>query len=440
MSFREQSTIEAQVAENNLKKNQARPLEGIPIAIKDNLDLTGEITTAGSKILSNYRAVFTATAVQRLRDAGAIIIGKTNLDEFAMGGSTENSAFHPTHNPWDIDCVPGGSSGGSAVTVAAGHVPVALGSDTGGSVRQPAAFCGVVGVKPTYGRVSRSGLIALASSLDVIGPLTRTVADAARVYEIIAGPDRDDATTVDRPVEPIQPLLTGDIKGLRIGLPKEFFGDGVDKKIAQTIKVAADALSKLGAEISDVTVPRAPLGLPTYYVILPAEASANLARYDGIRYGQSADDVQNLIDLYAASRDRGFGPEVKRRIMIGTYVLSAGYADRYYRQAVRVRNLLLEDFHQVFDTVDVLLTPTSPIQPFKLGSRIDDPLQMYMTDLLTVPANLAGLPAMSIPAGLVDGLPVGLQLMADRWNEAAMFRVAYAFEQATDWHNQHPPR
>jgi len=439
LSFRGQAVTEAARSDERIKEGTVRSLEGIPIALKDNLDLVNETTTAGSKILENYKAVVTATAVKRLEDAGAIIIGKTNLDEFAMGGSTENSAYGPSKNPWDLTKVPGGSSGGSAVAVAAGHVPVALGSDTGGSVRQPAGFCNIVGFKPTYGRVSRNGLIALASSLDQIGPFTRSVRDAAKVYEVIAGHDSADATTADRPVEPITIPKGAEVKGLRVGLPKEFFGAGVEPGVRQATEAAAKTFERLGATVVETSIPHAPLGLATYYVILPAEASSNLARYDGIRYGLSASDAKHLIERYATSRDRGFGPEVKRRIMIGTYVLSAGYADAYYHQAVRVRNLLREEFHRAFDTVDVLLTPTSPTPAFGLGARTDDPLAMYMADLLTVPANLADLPALSLPGGFVDGLPVGIQLMAKRWDEPTLFRAAAAFEDATDFHLQHPP-
>lgn len=439
LSFRESALTEAAAADERRTAGQARPLEGIPIALKDNLDVANEPTTAGSKILEQYRAVVTATAVQRLQAAGAIIIGKTNLDEFAMGGSTENSAFYPAKNPWDVTKVPGGSSGGSAVTVAAGHVPAALGSDTGGSVRQPAGFCNIVGFKPTYGRVSRSGLIALASSLDQIGPFTRSVRDAATIYEVIAGHDPADATTSNRPVEPIMLPAGLSIKGLRVGLPKEFYGAGVDAGVRAATEAAAKTFEQLGATLVETSIPHAPLGLATYYVILPAEASSNLARYDGIRYGLSADDAKQLIERYATSRDRGFGPEVKRRIMIGTYVLSSGYTDAYYHQAVRVRNVIREEFHRAFDAVDVLLTPTSPTPAFPLGARTDDPLAMYMADLLTVPANLADLPAISLPGGFVDGLPVGIQLMAKRWDEPTLFRVAAAFEDATDFHTKRPP-
>ncbi len=439
ISFREERALaDAAAADARRAAGQAGSLTGVPIALKDNLDIAGEPTTAGSKILETYQAVFSATVVTRLQAAGAVVIGKTNLDEFAMGSSTENSAFTPTRNPWNTEYVPGGSSGGSAATVAAGHVPAALGSDTGGSIRQPASFCGLVGMKPTYGRVSRYGLIALASSLDQIGPFTRSVRDAALVYDAIAGPDDRDATADQKPFQPISPTLTSDVRGLRIGLPKEFFGAGVDADIAAAITAAADVYRQRGATIVDVSIPHAPVALATYYVIQPAEASSNLARFDGIRYGHADRSAESLIERYAQSREQGFGAEVKRRIMMGTYVLSAGYADAYYRQAVRVRALLAEEFHRVFDEVDVLLTPTSPIKPFKVGDRASDPLQMYLADLLAVPANLAGIPAMSIPAGMSDGLPIGLQLLAKRWDEATMFRAALGFEEATEWHTMHP--
>lgn len=415
------------------------PLDGIPIAVKDNMTISGEIATAASKMLEQYQAVETATVIQKLQAAGAIIIGKTNLDEFAMGASTENSAYHVTHNPWDPNVVPGGSSGGSAVAVASGHVPAALGSDTGGSIRQPAGFCNVVGMKPTYGRVSRSGLIALASSLDQIGPFARTVEDTALMYSIIAGRDEKDATTSSQPIDDVINGIGDGVKGLRIGLPKEFFAAGLDSKVAKVVEDACAVLKKAGAEITEVSLPHAPQALATYYIILPAEASSNLARYDGVRYGTSVRDGKNLYDMYAKSRGQGFGPEVKRRIMIGTFVLSSGYSDAFYHQALRVRAALTEEFHQVFDQVDVLLTPTSPTVPFPLGARSADPLQMYLADLYTVPANLANIPAMSLPGGFVDGLPVGIQLMAKQWDEATMFRVGHTYQQLTDWHTKTPP-
>lgn len=439
LRVREQVLDEAQRVDARLAAGEdLRPLDGVTLAVKDNLTLRGEETTAASKVLAGYRGVATATAVDRLRAQGALIVGKTNLDEFAMGASTENSAFHPTKNPWNTNVVPGGSSGGSAVAVAAGDAVLAIGSDTGGSIRQPASFCNVVGMKPTYGRISRYGLIALASSLDQIGPFARTVEDAARVYQAMAGVDDHDATTSDQPVEDVLAGLGQSITGVRIGIPKEFFGSGVDPQVATTVMTAANVYASLGAKLVDVSLPLAPQALATYYIIQPAEASSNLARYDGIRFGPSVRTKAGLEQVYRQSREQGFGTEVKRRIMIGTFVLSAGYADAYYHQANRVRHMLREEFDRVFDEVDVLLTPTSPTVAFPLGARTQDPLTMYLADLLTVPANLANIPAMSIPGGFIDGLPVGVQLMAREWNEAVLFRTGHAYQQVTDWHRRLP--
>lgn len=440
LAVRQVALEEAKATDDRLAAGESlRPLEGVPMAIKDNLVTEGERTTAGSKILEPYHGTYTATAVQRLRDAGAVILGKTNLDEFAMGASTENSAYQPTRNPWNKELVPGGSSGGSAVAVAGGMAVASIGSDTGGSIRQPAAFTNLVGFKPTYGRISRYGLIALASSLDQIGPFARTVADVATVYQAIAGRDDNDATTSPKPVDDLTAAMKLPATGLRVGLPKEFFGEGVDPKIAAVVQAAAKQFEQLGATLIDVSVPHAPQGLATYYIILPAEASSNLARFDGIRYGLSVREGQNLSELYRQTRDRGFGPEVKRRIMIGTFALSAGYADAYYHQANRVRAVLREEFHQAFDQVDILLTPTSPMLPFPFGAKSNDPLQMYLADLLTVPANLANIPAMSLPGGFADGLPVGIQLMSREWDEATLFRAAAAYQGATDWHTKIAP-
>lgn len=416
-----------------------RPLDGVVMAVKDNLCLQGEIVTAASKILENYTAVTTSTAVSRLQAAGALVVGKTNLDEFAMGASTENSAYQATKNPWNTALVPGGSSGGSVVAVASEQTLVAVGSDTGGSVRQPAALTNVVGLKPTYGRVSRFGLLSLASSLDQIGPVAHSVADAAALYQLMAGQDDHDATTSFHAVENVSSALTKPIKNLRIGVPKEFFGDGVEPGVTKVVEAAADVFRQLGATVVEVSVPHAREALPAYYIIQPAETSSNLARYDGIRYGMSQRDGQGLEGIYRQTRDRGFGPEVKRRIMIGTFVLSAGYADAYYHQANRVRAMLREEFEQVFETVDVLLTPTSPTTAFPLGAKTEDPLTMYLADLLTVPANLANIPAMSLPGGFSDGLPVGIQLLAKEWNEAAIFQAGHAFQTVTDWHTKTPP-
>lgn len=440
LRLRGQAQTEAAEVDRRIATGEPmRALEGVPIATKDNLCLAGEPVTAASRILEPYRAVYTATAVARLQAAGAIVVGQTNLDEYAMGASTENSAYQPTRNPWRHDLVPGGSSGGSAAAVATNMVVAALGSDTGGSIRQPAAFCNVVGVKPTYGRVSRYGLIALASSLDQIGPLTRNIDDAMAVYRTMAGYDDDDATSQDRPVNEGWDTIDQPISGLRIGLPKEYFATGVDPRIAATVQAAARELEKLGAKLTEVSIPHAPDGLATYYIILPAEASSNLARYDGIRYGLSDRSGKVLYDVYAQSRGQGFGPEVKRRITIGTFSLSAGYSEAYYKQAVRVRNLIREEFHRVFDQVDVLLGPVSPTLPFPLGARTQDPLTMYQADLLTVPVNLAEIPALSLPAGFIEDLPVGLQLMGKKWDEATIFRVARAYQGVTDWHTRRPP-
>lgn len=437
---RGQATSEADAADQRLATGAApRSLEGVPVALKDNLMIEGEVTTAGSKILEHYQAVYTATAVSRLQAAGAIVLGKTNLDEFAMGASTENSALGKTRNPWNPALVPGGSSGGSTAAVAAGQSFVALGSDTGGSIRQPASFCGVVGMKPTYGRVSRYGLMALASSLDQIGPISRNVEDAARVYEVIAGADPADMTTRPEAVPDVLASLRAGIQDLRIGLPKEFFGPGVDPAVVSVIDEARKVFEKLGATVTEVSIPHAPQGLATYYILQPAEASSNLARYDGIRYGLSRRERGTLEGIYRDTRAHGFGAETKRRIMIGTFVLSSGYADAYYHHAHRVREVITEEFHQAFDQVDILLTPTAPTPPFSLGAKTQDPLMMYLADLLTVPASLAGIPALSQPAGLVDGRPVGLQLMAGSGEEVTLFRAAQAFEQATDWHTRRPP-
>lgn len=437
---RPEAEAEAAAVDQRLASGkELRPLDGVPIAVKDNMSLRGEVTTAASKILEPYRGVLTATAVARLQAAGAIVIGKTNLDEFAMGASTENSAFQSTKNPWDTTLVPGGSSGGSAVAVAAGMAVAGIGSDTGGSIRQPASFCNVVGVKPTYGRVSRYGLFALSSSLDQIGPFARTVEDAAAVYQAMAGQDDCDPTSSTAEVGNISTRLSTSIADLRIGLPKEFFGQGVDPAVAKAVEDAAKVLTTLGAKISEVSIPHAPDGLATYYIIQPAEASSNLARYDGIRYGLSVRDGSELIDIYRRTRAQGFGAEVQRRIMIGTFALSAGYADAYYGHATRVRAVLREEFHQVFDQVDLLLAPTSPTLPFALGAKTQDPLTMYLADLLTVPANLANIPAMSLPGGFINGLPVGIQLMAREWDEVTMFRAAYAYQGATNWHTMVPP-
>jgi aspartyl-tRNA(Asn)/glutamyl-tRNA(Gln) amidotransferase subunit A len=415
----------------------ASPLCGIPVALKDVLCVQDVPTTAASRILSGFLPPYTATAVQRLFNAGAVCVGKTNCDEFAMGSSNENSAFGPVGNPWDVERVPGGSSGGSAATVSAGSVPYALGTDTGGSIRQPAALCGVVGFKPTYGRVSRYGLIAFASSLDQIGPLTRTVEDNALVYSVIAGPDPRDSTC--EPVEVDDPLQTLDrgVEGMRLGVPKEYFGAGIDAEVRASVEQALGVLEGLGATLHDVSLPSTEVALSTYYIIAPAECSSNLARYDGVRYGLRV-ERPSLTDMYMDTRDTGFGAEVKRRVMLGTYALSSGYYDAYYRKAQKVRTLIANEFAAVFDSVDALVSPTSPTVAFTMGDR-DDPLSMYMCDVVTLPANLAGLPGISVPCGFIDSLPVGLQVLAPRFQDSRVFRIAHAYEQATGWHTARSP-
>jgi aspartyl-tRNA(Asn)/glutamyl-tRNA(Gln) amidotransferase subunit A len=422
---------EARESDARRSDGQAGPLEGLPVAIKDNLATAGLETGCGSSILDGYEPQRDATVVARLRNAGAIVLGKTNLDEFAMGSSTEYSKHGPTRNPWDTSRVPGGSSGGSAVAVAVRMVPVALGSDTGGSVRQPAAFCGVVGLKPTYGRVSRYGLVAFGSSLDQVGPLTRSVSDAARLLEILAGPDPRDATSSSRPVEPYTESCGRGVAGLRIGLPREYFGSGLDGEVAGAVRSAADALGREGACIEEVSLPHSRFAIPTYYVLATAEASSNLARYDGVRYGrrEAADELR---PMYRRSRAAGFGAEVQRRIMLGTYALSAGYHDRFYGKAQRARRLLGGDFAGVFDSgVDLLLAPATPTVAFRVGEKVDDPLQMYLSDVYTATANLVGIPGLCVPVGRsTEGLPVGCQLLAPPFAEGTLFRAGAVLERA----------
>ena len=405
------------------------PLAGIPLAIKDNMCLKGQPTTCASKILENFQAPYDATVVEKLRQAGCVFLGKTNLDEFAMGSSTENSAFGPTRNPWDTSRVPGGSSGGSAAAVAAREAVLATGSDTGGSIRQPAAFCGVVGLKPTYGRVSRYGLVAFASSLDQIGTFSRDVTDCANYLQAISGPDAKDSTSVPLPVPDYAKSLVKDIKGLKVGIIKDLLGDGIDEKVKAKIREAAQRLEKLGAVIGETSLPSFDYALATYYLVAPAEASANLARYDGVKYGLRVPEA-DLISMYTKTRQAGFGAEVKRRIMLGTYALSAGYYDAYYLKALKVRTLIRQDFAKSFEKFDILISPTAPTTAFKIGEKAADPLQMYLSDIATIPVNLAGLPAISLPCGLSEGLPVGLQIIAPPFKEELLLRTAYAYEQA----------
>jgi aspartyl-tRNA(Asn)/glutamyl-tRNA(Gln) amidotransferase subunit A len=418
------------------------PLGGIPIAIKDVVSVQGHPCSCASKILQGYIAPFDATVIQKLRAAGAIPFGRTNMDEFAMGSSTENSAFGPSHNPWDPDRIPGGSSGGSSAVVASDEALAALGSDTGGSIRQPAALCGCVGVKPTYGRVSRYGLVAFASSLDQIGPLTKDVRDAALIMNVISGVDPCDSTTLDEPVPDYTADLDKGVKDLTLGLPKEYFIKGLDPQVEEAVRAAVIRYEKLGAKIVDISLPHTEYALSTYYIIAPAEASANLARFDGVRYGFRADGVTGLLDHYGKTREEGFGQEVKRRIILGTYALSSGYYDAYYLRAQRVRTLIRRDFDDAFTKVDAILCPTSPTPAFKLGERTGDPLQMYLADIFTLAANMAGICGMSIPCGFaeVEGkkLPIGLQILGKALNEATILRVANAYEQSSDWHRAKP--
>ena len=437
---REQALARAAEIDGDFDRWRDRPLVGVPIALKDNLCTKGVRTTASSRMLETYVPPYDATVVSKLDAAGAIVIGKTNCDEFSMGSSNENSAFGPVHNPWALDRIPGGTSGGSAATVAAGITPLALGSDTGGSIRQPAAMCGVVGLKPTYGRVSRYGLIAFGSSLDQIGPLTRTVHDAALTLGVIAGADEADATSVPEAVPDYAAALTGDIRGARVGVPARLIEQGVDPEVAGAFEASLATLVSRGATLVDMDLPHARYATAVYYLVATAEASSNLARYDGVRYGyRDEGGHDSLHTMYARTRERGFGPEVKRRIMLGTYVLSAGYYEAYYLKAQQVRTLILRDYEHAFEHVDVVAMPTSPTPAFKIGERVADPLQMYLADVFTVSANLAGLPAISVPCGFTRGqLPIGLQLTGRRFDEATLLRIADAYERDTDWWKQAP--
>ncbi|MFT4414612.1 Asp-tRNA(Asn)/Glu-tRNA(Gln) amidotransferase subunit GatA [Fredinandcohnia humi] len=413
-------------------------LFGLPIGIKDNIVTKGLKTTAASKILENFDPIYDATVVQKLNSAEVVTIGKLNMDEFAMGSSTENSGYKPTKNPWDLERVPGGSSGGSAAAVAAGEVLFSLGSDTGGSIRQPAAFCGVVGLKPTYGRVSRFGLIAFASSLDQIGPITRTVEDNAYLLQTISGLDAMDSTSANVDVPDFLSALTGDIKGLKIAVPKEYLGEGVNEEVRQSVLEALKVLEGLGATWDEVSLPHSKYALATYYLLSSSEASANLARFDGVRYGYRTDNAENLLEMYKQTRSEGFGDEVKRRIMLGTFALSSGYYDAYYKKAQRVRTLIKKDFEDVFEKYDVIIGPTTPTPAFKINENMKDPLTMYANDILTIPVNLAGVPAISVPCGFSNGLPLGLQIIGKHFDEGTIYRVADVFEKATNHHKKKP--
>ncbi|MFO1464657.1 MAG: Asp-tRNA(Asn)/Glu-tRNA(Gln) amidotransferase subunit GatA [bacterium] len=432
---------QAKAADAKLAKGEALPpLAGLPFALKDIFLTKGIKTTCASKILHNFVPPYSATSAQKLLDQGICLTGKLNMDEFAMGSSTETSFFKKTKNPWDLSRIPGGSSGGSSAAVAAGLSYGTLGTDTGGSIRQPAALTGIVGLKPTYGRVSRFGVIAFASSLDQVGPMTKDVRDCAIVLQAIAGHDDRDSTSFNTPVPDYSQALKRDCKGLKIGVPKEYFIAGTDPEIDAAVRKALDTYRELGAEIHEVSLPHTEYAVPTYYILAPAEASSNLARYDGVRFGHRAEGAKDLFDMYVRSRSEGFGAEVKRRIMLGTYVLSAGYYDAYYLKAQKVRTLIRRDFEAAFQKVDVLVTPTSPSHAFKLGEKVDDPIQMYLSDIFTINVNLAGLPGMSLPCGLSAGkLPIGMQLIAGPFQEEKIFHAAYAYEQATEWHKMRPP-
>jgi aspartyl-tRNA(Asn)/glutamyl-tRNA(Gln) amidotransferase subunit A len=429
---------QARQADKRIAEGTADPLTGIPALIKDVMCTKGVLTTCSSKMLENFVPPYNATVVNKLADCGMVMIGKANMDEFAMGSSTENSAFHVTHNPWDLSRVPGGSSGGSAAAVAAHETIYALGSDTGGSIRQPAALCGITGLKPTYGRVSRYGLVAFASSLDQIGPLTKDVTDCAMVMNAISGHDRCDSTSVPEPVPDYTACLTGDIKGMRIGVPKEYFVEGIQPGVDTAVRNAISKLGELGATVQEVSLPHTGYALAVYYIIAPSEASANLARYDGVKYGFSYREAESMWDQMEKTRQYGFGPEVKRRIMLGTYALSAGYYDAYYLKAQKVRTLIRREFDSVFEQVDALVTPTSPTTSFKIGEKTDDPLQMYLSDVCTLPINIAGVPAISIPAGFDGGLPIGMQIIGKPFAEETLLRISHAYQQVTDWHKQTP--
>ena len=434
----EQALAEARAADARLAAGDAGPLTGIPISQKDIFCTQGVRTSCGSRMLDSFVAPYDATVVERFKQAGAVMLGKLNMDEFAMGSSNETSFYGPVRNPWDTACVPGGSSGGSAAAVAARLTPGATGTDTGGSIRQPASFCGITGIKPTYGRVSRWGMIAFASSLDQGGPMARTAEDCALMLQVMAGFDARDSTSVDRPVPDYRAALGASLAGLRIGLPKEFFGAGIDGEIAAVLQQAIDELGKLGATVHEISLPNMALSVPAYYVVAPAECSSNLARYDGVRFGYRCEAPKDLHDLYCRSRGEGFGAEVKRRILIGTYALSAGYYDAYYLKAQKIRRLISEDFRQAFEQVDVIAGPTAPSVAFKCGEKTADPIAMYLSDIYTIAVNLAGLPGMSVPVGFSRQLPVGMQLIGNYFDEARLLNVAHRYQQVSDWHVRAP--
>ena len=434
----ELARAQAREADQRRQAGNNGPLTGIPIAHKDIFCTRGVKTSCGSRMLDNFIAPYDATVVEKLRRAGMVMLGKTNMDEFAMGSSTETSFYGPVRNPWDLERVPGGSSGGSACTVAARLAPAATGSDTGGSIRQPAALCGLTGIKPTYGTVSRYGMIAYASSLDQGGPIVRSAEDAALLLTAMAGFDARDSTSAERPAEDYSTHLEDSIEGLRIGLPREFFGEGLDSQIGAVIESAVKQFERLGAVVAEISLPNTRLSIPAYYVVAPAECSSNLARFDGVRYGYRCDDAADINDLFSRSRGEGFGAEVKRRIMIGTYALSAGYYDAYYLKAQRIRRLIRDDFHRAFAEADVILGPTAPTVAFKLGEKTGDPVTMYLSDIYTISINLAGLPALSLPAGFVGRLPVGLQLIGDHFGDSRLLNAAHRYQQATDWHLRAP--
>lgn len=434
----ESALAQAQAADQRRQRGEAGPLTGIPIAHKDIFCTNGVRTSCGSRMLDRFIAPYDATVVERLNAAGAVMLGKTNMDEFAMGSSNETSYYGPVRNPWDLNAVPGGSSGGSAAAIAARLTPGATGTDTGGSIRQPAALCGITGIKPTYGRVSRWGMIAYASSLDQGGPMARTAEDCALLLAAMAGFDPRDSTCVDQPIPDYAAALNRPLAGLKIGLPKEYFGAGLDAAVAAVIETAVAEYRKLGAETVEISLPNSQLAIPAYYVVAPAECSSNLARFDGVRYGHRCDNPKDLLDLYTRSRAEGFGAEVQRRILVGTFALSAGYYDAYYLKAQQIRRLISDDFRRAFDQVDVIAGPTSPTVAFNLGEKVDDPITMYLSDIYTIAVNLAGLPSLSLPAGFVGQRPVGLQLIGNYFAEERLLSVAHRYQQVTDWHNRVP--